>query len=107
MGPSKGDYGAAMWNEPVENRRMELHPIRNCQPTANPRPKPNLKPPLNRSLPTRSHFANPTPDKLTLGNSGGSRPAISKLPRISCHLLHQCHNHTAHIAIGNMDISAQ
>src|SRR6266511_1138007 len=26
MGPSKGDYGAAMWNEPVENRRTELHP---------------------------------------------------------------------------------
>src|SRR2546421_9641639 len=32
MGPSKGDYGAAMWNEPVENRRMELQPIRMIRP---------------------------------------------------------------------------
>ena len=36
-----------------------------------------------------------------------SRPALSQLSRISCHLLHQCDDHTAQIAVGDTDISAQ
>jgi hypothetical protein len=53
MGRSKGDYGAAMWNEPGENWRMELHPIHNRQHP----PKPSRGIALPTGGPATSHDA--------------------------------------------------
>src|SRR5712691_3972265 len=80
MGPSKGDYGAAMWNEPVENRRVELHPIPqpvNPPPTRGQNQNPNRPstPPFAPLI-----FCKSGESVGTARSSGGK--IISSLPRV-------------------------